>query len=244
MRSRFFLGFGVLTLLFILSLQVLQQINMGVSTERFMINLGFGGILFFGSVISVFISVQTLYAEIENRTLIPLLTKPIGWTSVVLGKFLAMWAMLAVYVGVLGWILFGFVWWETGGQLGFGWTEFLYVLLAEWFFFGLLLAAGILFASYATSGLFAMMMLSIFWVLGHLQHMLAAVVRNEEPTVLEHILGAVQWFIPNFQVFHLSDLLTRGGVDILNVLMVLGVGSLFIGSYLLIARLFFSIREL
>ena len=244
MRSRFFVGFGFLTLLFIISLQVLQQLDFGSSTSAFMINLGFGGILFFGSLLCIFLSVQTVYTEIENRTLIPLLTKPVGWTSIILGKFFALWILLGLYLSVLSFLIYAFVWFEAKEEMLFSVLAFGKVMIAEWIFFGVLIAAGMLIASYATSGLFAMMMLAMFWVVGHLQYLLQSLVKQEEPTFLQHVIGIVQVLIPNFQLFHLSDLLTRGSISAGMLLTISGAGSIFIISYLALSRLFFALKEL
>lgn len=62
------------------------------ATGTFMLNLGMSLAVLFAHVLTVLLAVRQFPNEIENRTLYPLLAKPLSRDSLLAGKWLACWA--------------------------------------------------------------------------------------------------------------------------------------------------------
>src|SRR5690348_18513051 len=77
MRQRLFQFFGLLAVLLVLGAQALRGLNFGTSELKFIADFGFGSIAFFGSVIAIVTTSQLFFSEIESRTVLTLLARPI-----------------------------------------------------------------------------------------------------------------------------------------------------------------------
>ena len=97
LRQRFFGFLLVLALALTLASIPLKAIDFGNQELKFLADLGFGVMLLLGSVLAVVLPAQLLYAELDNRTALTLLAKPVGRAEFLLGKFLGSWAVLAVF---------------------------------------------------------------------------------------------------------------------------------------------------
>lgn len=97
LRQRFFGFLLVLALAMTLGSLPLKAIDFGNQELKFLADLGFGVTLLLGSVLAVVLPAQLLYAELDNRTALTLLAKPVGRSEFLLGKFLGAWAVLAVF---------------------------------------------------------------------------------------------------------------------------------------------------
>lgn len=101
LRQRFLAFLLVLAAGFTLGSLPLRAIDFGHGELKFLADLGFGALLLFGSVLAVVLPAQLLYGEIDNRTALTLLAKPLGRGEFLLGKFLGTWAVLGVFTAVL-----------------------------------------------------------------------------------------------------------------------------------------------
>lgn len=97
LRQRFFGFLLVLALALTLGSLPLKAIDFGNQELKFLADLGFGVLLLLGSVLAVVLPAQLLYAELDNRTALTLLAKPVGRAEFLLGKFLGAWAVLTVF---------------------------------------------------------------------------------------------------------------------------------------------------
>lgn len=96
-RQRFFGFLLVLGVALALAALPLRAIDFGHGELKFLADLGFGVTLLFGSILGVVLPAQLLYAELDNRTALTLLAKPVGRGEFLLGKFLGAWAVLALF---------------------------------------------------------------------------------------------------------------------------------------------------
>jgi len=73
--------------------------------SRLLIDLSLAGIGLFGILLGISLTLSLVPAEMEQRTLYPLLAKPINRSDFLLGKFLAVGALLVMNLGVLAILL-------------------------------------------------------------------------------------------------------------------------------------------
>jgi ABC-2 type transport system permease protein len=100
-RQRFFAFLLVLSAAMVLSSVSLRVFDFGHGELKFIADFGFGGMFFFGSVLAVVMTAQLFFSEIDNKTALTLLAKPLSRAEFLLGKFFGAWAVLGVFVVVL-----------------------------------------------------------------------------------------------------------------------------------------------
>jgi ABC-type transport system involved in multi-copper enzyme maturation permease subunit len=109
-RQRFFAFLVLLGMAVAVSGAFLRAFNFGNSELKFTADFGFGCVFFFGSILAVVMPAQLFFSELDNRTALPLLARPVRRWEFVAGKFLGAWALLGVFCallfGVLGALLF------------------------------------------------------------------------------------------------------------------------------------------
>ncbi len=76
--------------------------------DKMLLDVSMGGIFLLGIILAAFISTAAISREIENKTVLTVVSKPIGRTSVILGKYLGISASMLVAVGIMiAYLLFG-----------------------------------------------------------------------------------------------------------------------------------------
>jgi ABC-2 type transport system permease protein len=76
--------------------------------DKMLLDVSMGGIFLLGIMLAAFISTAAISREIENKTVLTVVSKPISRTSVILGKFLGISiAMLIAILIMIAYLLFG-----------------------------------------------------------------------------------------------------------------------------------------
>ncbi|GBL28004.1 hypothetical protein EMGBS8_19520 [Verrucomicrobiota bacterium] len=180
-RQRFFAFLLVLSAVMVVSSVSLRFMDFGHSELKFVADFAFGGMFLFGSVLALVMTAQLFFAEIENRTALTLLAKPLSRTEFLLGKFLGTWAVLGVFVFSLA-FLQGVILWSR--------TQELIVLAAE---------TGRVAPDFSVSGLasFAVLQWLRLGVVAAMVLMVSAVARTFLFTVIVGamaiVAGQLQW---------------------------------------------------
>ncbi len=105
LRQRLVALLVLLTAGLVASARFFRQFDFGPSELKFIADFGFGGILFFGSLLAIAATAQLFFSEIENRTALTLLAKPVRRWEFLAGKFLGTWLVLAAFVALAGGVL-------------------------------------------------------------------------------------------------------------------------------------------
>ena len=69
--------------------------------DKLLLDVSMGGVFLLGILLAAFISTAAISREIENKTVLTVVSKPIGRPSVILGKFLGISAAMFVAVGIM-----------------------------------------------------------------------------------------------------------------------------------------------
>ncbi|MGA2053349.1 MAG: ABC transporter permease subunit, partial [Opitutales bacterium] len=113
-RQRFFNFLVLLSVALIGSAIFFRQFDFGASELKFISDFGMGGIFLFGSILAVVATAQLFFSEIENRTALTILAKPVRRWSFIAGKFLGVSLLLLVFVGLVVSLLAALLWWRQG----------------------------------------------------------------------------------------------------------------------------------
>ena len=108
LRQKLMILVALVALALVLSSKYLLSLDLGHEQLRFVFDFGSGALGFFGSIIAVVATCQIFHSELENKTVITLLSKPVGYAQFAAGKFLGAAAAIAHYAEVISaatWII-------------------------------------------------------------------------------------------------------------------------------------------
>jgi ABC-2 type transport system permease protein len=237
-RQRFFAFLLILGAAMALSSVSFRVLDFGHGELKFIADFGFGGMFLFGSVLAVVMTAQLFFSEMDNRTALTLLAKPLGRGEFLLGKFAGAWAVLGVFVAVLAGLL-GAVLWAREQEL---------LLLAE--------QAGKVPPTFSAAGLaqFALLQWLRLGVVASIVLAISAVARTflyailkpSESPAYEAVLWCTSRLLPNLQQFNIGDALVLGttGVPADAVGAVAMAGAAYMAAYVFLGALLFKRREI
>ena len=234
-------------------------------------DISLGAMSVFSSIIAILATANFLPKDIEDRTIYTILAKPVPRFCYLLGKLLGILSLLAAAVGLMTFLFLGVLWLreaqviaETRAQLqGASAEDFAQAIkevtsstfninllpgIIVIFLKSALLASLTLFLStFATSSIFAILMATALYFIGHLQ----ATAREYWLAGLDvhwwsRLLAAfVSLVFPDLQAFNLKDDIIAGAAVPLGLFIgTAALGLVYIAVYFSLAALVFSGREL
>ncbi len=258
-RQRFFAFLLVLSAAMVVSSVSFRFMDFGHSELKFVADFAFGGMFLFGSVLALVMTAQLFFAEIDNRTALTLLAKPLSRTEFLLGKFIGTWAVLGVFVFSLA-FLQGVILWSRAQELIVIATEsgrvapefsasglFSFAVL-QWFRLGVVAAMVLMVSAVARTFLFAVVVGAMTIVAGQLQWLAQEALLK--PSDANALTKALLWLssrvIPNLQQFNIGDtlVLDPSAVPADSVGAVVASGLFYLIAFLALASLAFRRREI
>jgi ABC-type Na+ efflux pump permease subunit len=215
-RQKLFFFFLLLALALVFGARWFRDFNFGAPELKFLADCGFGAMAFFGSALTIVATAQLFFSEIEHRTALTLLAKPVRRSEFVVGKLLGVIGLLGLFCGSLTVLLMTVLWWREGelvqqfrDAFPHGRTiDYGNVALAgafQWLKLAVLSAFTLLVATFAQTQLFTMITGFLILVICHLQY-LAQEAYVHGGTWLGRIFAATLAAVfPNFQLFTLAD---------------------------------------
>ena len=221
-RQKLFNFLLLLALALVASVQGFRDFNFGAPELKFLADFGFGSMAFFGAALTIAATAQLFFAEIENRTVLTLLAKPVGRAEFVVGKFLGVAVVAAVFCALLTALLAGVLWSRetslmrempdvfTGGRvLHYG--DLAAAGFIQWLKLAVLAAFTLLVASFAQSQLYTVVAGFFVLVICHLQYLAQETYAHSGSAFAQLIGGGIGLLFPNFQLFNLADNVGAGG---------------------------------
>ena len=258
-RQRFFAFLILLSAALVLSSVSFRFLDFGNGELKFVCDFGFGGMFLFGSVLAVVMSAQLFYAEMDNRTALTLLAKPVSRTEFLVGKFIGVWFVLGLFILTLSTLL-GIILWArcqeltvAAVELGKAPPDFSIAGLfshtgMQWARLGVVAAMILMVASLARTFLFTVIAGSMLVVAGQLQWLAQETLLkpSELNFISKFLLTVSTYIIPNLQQFNIGDALTldHGSVADGAVTLALFSGTCYIVVFLFIGSLIFRQREI
>ena len=157
-----------------------------------------------GLLIAITCTARQIPAEREQRTIFPLLAKPVTRGQFLLGKFLGCWLATGLALGVF-YVFFGVI----SGAREQHWPVLNYVQAAwlHWLMLGMVVAASLLgsivFAAPSSNGTICFVCTTGILLLG--RHLNKVALQLAEPA--QTILYAVYFAIPHLELFDVRDLI-------------------------------------
>lgn len=218
-RQKLFAFFVFLALALVLGARWFRDFNFGAPELKFLADCGFGAMAFFGAALAITATAQLFFSEIENRTALTLLAKPVWRAEFILGKYLGIVALLAGFCLLLTAVLAAVLWWREGELMRefpeafaqgrtIHYASVVIAGLLQWLKLAVLAALALLVASFAQTQLFTVVSGFFILVACHLQYLAQDAYGRTGSSFGRVVGGALVSIFPNFQLFALSDSLT------------------------------------
>ncbi len=200
----------------------LREFNFGASELKFIADFGFGAIVFFGSILAIVATAQLFFSEIENRTALTILAKPLFRSEFIFGKFFGVAAVLAVFTALMTILLVVLLYWREGAILeGLAEYEearmvrygdiFLFGFL-QWLKFCILCAITMVVASFSNTNLYSVIVSFFILIICHLQYLAVEAWQNIAFWPARILVRLLALIFPNFQLFNVGDQVALGEV--------------------------------
>ncbi len=215
-RQKLFLFFLLLALALVVGARWLRDFSFGAPELKFLADCGFGAMAFFGAALAITATAQLFFSEIENRTALTLLAKPVWRAEFILGKFLGVAAVTAIFCAMLTLLLMAVLRWREGELMrefpetfaSGGAVSYAMVALGglmQWLKLAVLVALALLVASFAQTQLFTVVTGFFILVICHLQYLAQDAYARAGSWFAQNIGGGLAAVFPNFQLFAVAD---------------------------------------
>jgi ABC-type transport system involved in multi-copper enzyme maturation permease subunit len=199
-RDRILYFIGLFALMQIIALRLLPEIAAGIH-EKILLDFGIGALSLLNVVVAIFVGTGLINKEIEKRTLLMLIPKPISRAELVVGKHLGLWAVLAITVGIgmvvyLGMLSFSGITYPFGALA----IAAIYLLIE----LALLIAVAILFGVFTSSILATLLSFGVY-LMGHFSQDLVELGKLSKNESIEAFTTSLYLILPDLSRLDLKN---------------------------------------
>ncbi len=219
-RARFFNILLWLSLALLLCASFFQQFDFGTSELKFILDFGFGAVILFGSILTVVITTQMFFNEIEHRTAISILSRTIARWEFLLGKLLGVNALLLVFCLVTGILLSTVLWIKELALAGQAESinlirqgEIFLFLGIQWLKFAVMSAMTLSVACLSQGSLYTMVVSFLAMIACQLQYIARQSYSEAEGLFGKAFAWFLKTFVPNLQMYNVGDQMVLASVE-------------------------------
>jgi ABC-type transport system involved in multi-copper enzyme maturation permease subunit len=238
-RDRILYFIGFFSLLLILAQRILPEIAAGTH-EKILLDFGIGAIAILSVVVAIFVGTAMINKEIEKRTLLMLIPKPISKAELIVGKHLGLWAVLVVTIAImmtiyLGMLSFSDIEYPTNALL----IAAVYLLIE----LALIVAVALLFGVFTSSILATLLSFGVY-LMGHFSQDLVELGKLSENPSIERLTTSLYLVLPDLSRLDLKNDAVYGLLPSSGELLSHGLyGLLYTTLLLVIAITIFAQKE-
>ncbi|PSN15528.1 ABC transporter permease [filamentous cyanobacterium CCT1] len=240
-RDRILYLVALFALVMVIARVLLPDISAGAE-NKILLDLGLAAIHLLSVIVAVFVGTGLINKEIEKRTVLVLIAKPVSRAEFIIGKHLGLTAVLAVLIAALG-LIFVVLLGASGvpfslGSIG---LALLFMALEA----ALLVAVAIVFGVF-TSSLLATLLTFAVYLMGHLSQDMVAFGELSENPAVQRLTNTLYLVLPDLERLNLRNAAAYG-MELLPTAAALGghalYGLLYTALLLAVAILVFSRRQ-
>jgi len=199
-RDRILYFIGFFSLLLILAQRILPEIAAGTH-EKILLDIGIGAISILSMIVAIFVGTALINKEIEKRTLLMLIPKPISRAELILGKHLGLTAVLGVMVTMMMAIYLA--------TLSIAHIDYPFVALATTSVYllielALITAVAILFGVFTSSILATLFSFGVY-LMGHFSEDLVELGKLSKNANIESLTTSLYLVLPNLSRLNLKN---------------------------------------
>lgn len=236
-RDRVLYLIGLYVLVMLLAGRLIPEVAT-VAADKILQDISLGAIALISLVVAVFVGSGLINKEIEKRTLLVLLAKPMGRSELIVGKHLGLSGVLAVLIAAMGAIHAGLL---HSYSVSFDLGALAISLVFLWLELCLLAAVSLLFGVAMSSLLSTLLTLAIF-AMGHLSPDLVKLAALAENPSLQKAVRGLYLVLPDLTRLNLrndaiySNLPTAGSLGAIALYALCYTVALLAASSLLFQR--------
>lgn len=238
-RDRILYFIGFFTLLMIIAVRLLPEISIG-NHEKIFLDLGLGGISLLGAIVAIFVGTGLINKEIEKRTVLILIPKPLSRAEFIIGKHLGLSAVLSVMLTLMTIIYILLLTWA---KVNYQVLPLIISIVYLFLELALLIAVAMAFGVFTSSILATLLSFGIY-LMGHISKdllELGAISKNESIAAITETLYLI---LPDLERLNLRNDAVYGLLPSVEILISNATyGILYTCLLLGIAILVFSRRQ-
>lgn len=170
-----------------------------VERARILQDVGLAAVRGFSILIAIFVGIGLVQREVERRTIFTILSKPIGRSEFLLGKYLGLLLTLLLQIAIMG-ACFAAVSLLAGAPLGAAHAAAFTLIAAET---AVVLAIALLFSSF-TSSVLAASFTGGIWLIGHLSRDLRSLGAQSGQEGVRGVTELLYRVLPDLEAFDLT----------------------------------------
>lgn len=200
MRDRILYIIGLFALLLVIALRLLPEVA-ATTEDKIFLDLGLAAMSVLGVLVAIFVGTGLINKEIEKRTLLVLIPKPLSRAEFILGKHLGLLGVLAVLMAALLIIYLGLL---SFSQIDYPLGSILVATLYLFLELCLITAVALLFGVF-TSSLLATLLTFGVYLMGHLSRDLVALGKLSENPSIEFMTQGLYLVLPDLSRLNLKN---------------------------------------
>lgn len=199
-RDRIFYVIGFFALLLIVAIPLLGEVAATTEDKIFM-DLGLAAIGVLGVLIAIFVGTGLINKEIEKRTVLVLIPKPISRAELIIGKHLGLLGVLAVLVIAMTAIYLALL---SFNGINYPLVSLLISALYQFLELSLIVAVALMFGVFTSSILATLLTVGIY-LMGHLSRDVLELGKLSDNATLETITQALYLVLPDLSRLNLKN---------------------------------------
>ncbi|MGA7933382.1 MAG: ABC transporter permease subunit [Kovacikia sp.] len=238
-RDRVLYLVGLFAIFLGLCVRLLPEVAAGTQ-NKIILDIGLAAMTLLGLVIAVFVGTGLVNKEIEKRTVLVLIAKPISRAEFIVGKHVGLSAVLAVLVAVMTTFYLGIL---SLSQISYPTGSFLVTSLYLLLQLSLITAVAIAFGVFTSSLLATLLTFAVYFMGNFSRDLMTLGALSKNPAVA-NLTKSIYLVLPDLARLDFKNQAVYGqlpGVDLL--LINAGYWLLYVVVLLAIATVIFSIRE-
>lgn len=237
-RDRVFALVGAFGLLLVISSVVVSPLTVGAQ-QKMVADIGLASMSIFSVLVVLFVGTGMVHKEIDKRTIVTLLSKPISRMEYLLGKYLGLLVTILAMMLMMG-VIFALALWVTASAFKVAYLVSIALSICEMV---LLTAVVIFFSSFTSPVLTAMFTLGVV-VAGRLLPDLEAFAIVTGNSMVERTVSIVSYVLPNFDLYDVRNAAVHGlPIDGSHVLWAVVYMALYSAMLMFVANAVFQRRE-
>ncbi|WP_272128669.1 ABC transporter permease [Spirulina sp. CS-785/01] len=183
-----------------LATRLLPEISGGMS-DKILLDFGLAALSLFSAIVAIFVATGLINKEIDKRTILVMIPKPITRAEFIVGKHFGVWAVLTVMAVAMSLITLGFfAWSRVPYPLPTVALSIVYLLLE----LGVLVATALLFGVF-TDNILAMSLSLGVYLVGHFSSDLVRLGKLGENGAIQTLTQGIYVILPNLSRLNLRN---------------------------------------
>jgi len=198
-RDRILYSVVIFALVILIAALLVSEISMN-NDLKIVTDLGLSSISIFGTIITLFIGTKLIFSEINQRTILIVLSKPVKRSNFIIGKWLGLCGVIAITTSLFA-IFFACILFLVNGALSFTHLEVIFLSVMEQ---TILVALALFFSIITSAPIIALFATLAVFVAGHITESSYVFAINSDNTMFLKITNIIYHIIPNLEYFNLK----------------------------------------